>query len=36
MDFVPDRNGEAVISAGLGFPWGTYNGGKASGTVVVR
>ena len=33
MDFVPDRNGEAVICCGLGFPWGTYNGGKASGTV---
>ena len=33
MDFVPDRQGEAVVCCGLGFPWGTYNGGKASGTV---
>lgn len=33
MDFVPDRNGEAEIRCGLGFPWGTVNGGKASGTV---
>lgn len=33
MDFVPDQRGEAVICCGLGFPWGTYNGGKASGTV---
>ena len=27
------RQGEAVVCCGLGFPWGTYNGGKASGTV---
>lgn len=33
VDFVPDAAGEAVICCGLGFPWGTYNGGKASGTV---
>ena len=33
LDFVPDRQGEAVVCCGLGFPWGTYNGGKASGTV---
>lgn len=33
MDFVPDTLGEATICCGLGFPWGTYNGGKASGTV---
>lgn len=33
MDFIPDRRGEAVICCGLGFPWGTYNGGKAAGTV---
>ena len=33
MDFVPDSQGEATICCGLGFPWGTYNGGKASGTV---
>lgn len=33
MDFVPDTRGEAVICCGLGFPWGTVNGGKASGTV---
>ena len=33
MDFVPDTLGEATIRCGLGFPWGTYNGGKASGTV---
>lgn len=33
VDFVPDAAGEAVICCGLGFPWGTYNGGKASGAV---
>ena len=33
MDFLPDSRGEAVICCGLGFPWGTYNGGKAAGTV---
>lgn len=33
MDFVPDSRGEATICCGLGFPWGTYNGGIASGTV---
>lgn len=31
MDFIADQNGEAVICCGLGFPWGTVNGGKASG-----
>ena len=29
----PTGRGEAVVCCGLGFPWGTYNGGKASGTV---
>ena len=33
MDFVPDKNGNATICCALGFPWGTYNGGKALGTV---
>lgn len=33
MDFVPDARGEATICCGLGFPWGTYNGGIASGSV---
>lgn len=33
MDFVPDRNGAATVCCGLGFPWGTVNGGKAAGTV---
>lgn len=33
MDFVPDQEGKAVICCSLGFPWGTYNGGKALGTV---
>lgn len=31
MDFIADQKGEAVICCGLGFPWGTVNGGKASG-----
>ena len=33
MDFVPDQKGNATICCSLGFPWGTYNGGKALGTV---
>ena len=33
MDFVPDQKGRATICCALGFPWGTYNGGKALGTV---
>ena len=33
MDFVPDKDGKATICCALGFPWGTYNGGKALGTV---
>lgn len=33
MDFVPNQKGEATICCALGFPWGTYNGGKASGEV---
>lgn len=33
MDFVPDQKGNATICCALGFPWGTYNGGKALGTV---
>ena len=33
MDFVPDQKSNATICCSLGFPWGTYNGGKALGTV---
>ena len=33
MDFVSDAKGETFVSCGLGFPGGTYNGGKAKGTV---
>lgn len=33
MDFVPNQKGEATICCALGFPWGTYNGGKALGEV---
>lgn len=33
MDFVPDQKGRATICCALGFPWGTYNGGKALGSV---
>lgn len=33
LDFVPDADGGATVCCGLGFPWATYNGGKASGTV---
>lgn len=33
MDFVSDEKGETYVSCGLGFPGGTYNGGKAKGTV---
>ncbi len=33
MDFVSDREGNAEIVLALGFPWGTYNGGKAKGTA---
>ena len=33
MDFVSDSKGETYVSCGLGFPGGTYNGGKAKGTV---
>lgn len=33
IDFVPDKDGSATICLGLGFPWGTYLGNKASGTV---
>lgn len=33
MDFVADAAGEAEIRCSLGFPWGTVNGGKASGTA---
>lgn len=33
MDFVSTDSGTADIVLGLGFPWGTYNGGKAKGTV---
>ena len=33
MDFVSDENGETYVCCGLGFPGGTYNGGKAKGTV---
>ena len=33
MDFVSDKNGETYVSCALGFPGGTYNGGKAKGTV---
>lgn len=33
LDFFPDAHGGATICCGLGFPWATYNGGKASGTV---
>ena len=35
MDFVPDRDGNATICCALGFPWGTYNGGTASGEVMI-
>ncbi|MDE6858657.1 MAG: M60 family metallopeptidase [Alistipes sp.] len=31
MDFVPDVDGTATVCCGLGFPWGTVNGGKALG-----
>lgn len=34
MDFVSDESGKAVICCGLGFPWETYNGGVAKGTVM--
>lgn len=33
MDFVSDEKGETYVSCGLGFPGGTYNGGKSKGTV---
>ncbi|MBQ7362006.1 MAG: M60 family metallopeptidase [Bacteroidaceae bacterium] len=33
MDFVSDSKGETYVSCALGFPGGTYNGGKAKGTV---
>lgn len=33
VDFIPDKDGSATICLGLGFPWGTYLGNKASGTV---
>lgn len=33
MDFMPDQDGCATICCGLGFPWGTYNGGTALGEV---
>lgn len=33
MDFVSDPDGKAEIVLALGFPWGTYNGGKARGTA---
>lgn len=33
IDFACPQSGEATICCGLGFPWGTVNGGKASGTV---
>ena len=33
MDFVSDKHGETYVSCSLGFPGGTYNGGKAKGTV---
>ena len=33
MDFVSDEKGETYVSCALGFPGGTYNGGKAKGTV---
>ncbi len=35
MDFVSDPQGNATICCGVGFPWGTANGGKAKGTVLV-
>ncbi len=31
MDFLPDADGTATVCCGLGFPWGTVNGGKARG-----
>ena len=33
MDFVSDEKGETYVSCGLGFPGGTYNGGKSKGIV---
>jgi len=33
MDFVSDKDGKTEIVLALGFPWGTYNGGKAMGTA---
>lgn len=33
MDFVSDRYGKADIVLALGYPWGTYNGGKAQGSA---
>lgn len=33
MDFVSDPEGNAEIALALGFPWGTYNGGKAQGVA---
>lgn len=33
MDFVSDGDGKADVVLALGFPWGTYNGGIARGTV---
>lgn len=34
MDFVCEPDGTAEIALALGFPWGTYNGGTARGTVM--
>ena len=33
MDFISDFSGDAEVVLALGFPWGTYNGGTAKGTV---
>ena len=33
IDFVPNQEGKATVYCALGFPWGTYNGGIASGAV---
>ena len=33
MDFVAGLDGRVTLCCGLGFPWGTYNGGKARGKV---